>query len=317
MLNSHILELIRKVVSLAPLVGLVRRPPARPEGITACVRVKGDEEWIEPSLISIQEFADEILVLDNGASPETQKALDRLRDPLGDLLRIERCPHLDLFEVSNLALEKDRSRWVVRWDADFIAHTSETGDIRNLRRYLVGGRSAFFSNPNRTAGKAGFINPWFGRFYQEEAQAVMQCDYVIGCCWLFKKEVLERLGQFDPDYFIMHWEMDLCTRAKQKGYKVYYQPEAIAKHKIPPQGKRSGIYYLYRNKIMYIRKNSSLLPKITSYVLYALFWLPKFLLSSIIFHKGIYIEEIRLILWGVFHGIIGITGQWDVKSSSL
>ncbi len=73
MLNSHILELIRKVVSLAPLVGLVRRPPARPEGITACVRVKGDEEWIEPSLISIQEFADEILVLDNGASPETQK----------------------------------------------------------------------------------------------------------------------------------------------------------------------------------------------------------------------------------------------------
>ena len=129
-------EVLRYIASFAPLVGVVARPQACPNGISAIVRVRGEEEWIEPSLISIREFADEILVLDNGASPETQKALDRLRDPLGDLLRIERCPHLDLFEVSNLALEKARSRWVVRWDADFIAHTSETGDIRNLRRYL-------------------------------------------------------------------------------------------------------------------------------------------------------------------------------------
>ncbi len=131
-------EVLRYIASFAPLVGVVARPQACPNGISAIVRVRGEEEWIEPSLISIREFADEILVLDNGASPETQKALDRLRDPLGGLLRIERCPHLDLFEVSNLALEKARSRWVVRWDADFIAHTSETGDIRNLRRYLLG-----------------------------------------------------------------------------------------------------------------------------------------------------------------------------------
>ncbi len=50
MLRKHIVELLRTVASFAPLVGLVRRPPERPQGITACVRVKGDEEWIEPSL---------------------------------------------------------------------------------------------------------------------------------------------------------------------------------------------------------------------------------------------------------------------------
>ena len=137
MLSSHILELIRRVASLAPLVGLVRRPPERPQGITACVRVKGDEEWIEPSLLSIREFADEILVLDNGASPKTQNALHRIRDNLGDLLQLERHSHLDLFQISNLGLEKARFRWVVRWDADFVAHTNGAGDIRNLRRYLL------------------------------------------------------------------------------------------------------------------------------------------------------------------------------------
>jgi len=137
LLSSHILELMRRIVSLAPLVGLVGRPPARPEGITACVRIRGEEEWIEPSLLSIQEFADEILVLDNGASPKTQNALDRIRDALGDLLQLERCPHLDIFQVSNLGLQKARYRWVVRWDADFVAHTSGAGDIRNLRCHLL------------------------------------------------------------------------------------------------------------------------------------------------------------------------------------
>lgn len=102
------------------------------------VRVRGEEEWIEPCLLSVREFADEILLLDNGASAQTREVMERLRDPLGDRLRLERCPDLDLFQLSNLGLAKARYRWVIRWDADFVAHTSGPGDIRQLRRYLLG-----------------------------------------------------------------------------------------------------------------------------------------------------------------------------------
>lgn len=132
-----IYEALRFVASYAPLVGLVAKPETRPNGISAIVRVRGDEEWIGPSLLSIREFADEILVFDNEASPETQKTLKRLRHPLGDLLRLERCPQLDLFQLSNLGLAKARFRWVIRWDADFVAHTTGTRDIRTLRRHLL------------------------------------------------------------------------------------------------------------------------------------------------------------------------------------
>ncbi len=128
---------LRSLASLAPLVGLVPTPDNRTNGITAMVRVKGEEEWLEPCLLSVREFADEILVLDNGAFPEARATLDRLRDALGQPLRIERCPDLDLFQLSNLGLAKSRFRWVIRWDADFVAHTSGAGDIRNLRRYLL------------------------------------------------------------------------------------------------------------------------------------------------------------------------------------
>lgn len=130
-------EGLRLVASFAPLVGVVARPEARPNGISALVRVRGEEEWIKPCLLSIREFADEILILDNGASPTTQKALDGLHEHLGEHLQLERCPSLDLFQLSNLGLAKARFRWVIRWDADFVAHTSGKEDIRHLRRYLL------------------------------------------------------------------------------------------------------------------------------------------------------------------------------------
>jgi glycosyltransferase involved in cell wall biosynthesis len=132
----QLIEKVRFIASFAPLMGIIPKPEDRPKGVSALVRVRGEEEWIEPSLLSIQEFADEILVLDNGASPQTQEVLERLRGPLHDLLQFETCHNLNLYQLSNLGLEKARFRWVVRWDADFVAHTSGKGDIRNLRRYL-------------------------------------------------------------------------------------------------------------------------------------------------------------------------------------
>jgi glycosyltransferase involved in cell wall biosynthesis len=131
-------EMARAVFSLAPRVGLVARPDVSPNGISAVVRIRGEAEWIEPCLFSVQEFADEILVLDNGVSPGTRERLDHLRHSLGGKLRLEPCPELDLFRLSNFGLAKARFRWVIRWDADFVAHTSGPGDIRNLRRFLLG-----------------------------------------------------------------------------------------------------------------------------------------------------------------------------------
>src|SRR6266542_4291146 len=91
----------RRVCSVAPRVGLVPGPPDRPNGITAMVRVRGAEPWVEPCLRSIQEFADEVVVLDNGATPATADTIQRLAPCFGTRLRVERCPDLDLFSLSH------------------------------------------------------------------------------------------------------------------------------------------------------------------------------------------------------------------------
>jgi glycosyltransferase involved in cell wall biosynthesis len=129
---------VRATLAMAPLVGLVPRPEPRPNGITAVVRVRGEEEWIEPCLRSIEGFADEVVVLDNGAGPLTRARVEALRDVFGERLVIERCPELDLVRLSNRGLARARFRWVVRWDADMVAHTSGPADIRGLGAYLRG-----------------------------------------------------------------------------------------------------------------------------------------------------------------------------------
>jgi glycosyltransferase involved in cell wall biosynthesis len=127
----------RRVLSFAPVVGLIARPAPRPDGISAVVRVRGDEEWLEPALLSIRDFADEILVVDNGASEAARAAIDRAARVLGARLVRINAVALDVFDVSNLALERARHRFVVRWDADFVGHTDGAGDLRRLRRYLL------------------------------------------------------------------------------------------------------------------------------------------------------------------------------------
>jgi len=122
---------------------------------------------------------------------------------------------------------------------------------------VVGGRSVYFDHPDKTSHGAGFVDRWIALYSEKDAKGRIECDYVIGCCWLLKREAFEKLGGFDPDYYINHWEVDYCLRAKKNGYRIIYEPRAVAKHKIQMHGTVTPerIYYLYRNKLLLVRKN--------------------------------------------------------------
>jgi len=54
--------------------------------------------------------------------------------------------------------------------------------------------------------------------------------YVDGCCMMIKKEVIENIGFLDESFFFFVEDAEFCYRAKQKGYGVYYVPEAHVIH---------------------------------------------------------------------------------------
>jgi GT2 family glycosyltransferase len=178
---------------------------------------------------------------------------------------------------------------------------------------IAGAKIVYYDDPSKVAQSAGFINWCLGKFKSLQSyERLIECDYVIGCGWLINREVMDEVGGFDKDYFLMHWEMDFCSRVKKHGYKIFYQPEAVIRHKIPSKIKRDGLYYLYRNKLLLIKKNATFLQKLTSLTLYAFFWLPKIILDSLIVNRRINIKEIKQILKAVYDGIIGKVGKQEV-----
>lgn len=47
---------------------------------------------------------------------------------------------------------------------------------------------------------------------------------------LFKKEMFDKVGYFDEDYFTYMEDVDLCLRAQIKGFKGWYEPRAVLYH---------------------------------------------------------------------------------------
>lgn len=67
-----------------------------------------------------------------------------------------------------------------------------------------------------------------GRIFQELEEDKGQYNdsreifWATGACMFIKSKVYRKLGGFDEDYFAHQEEVDLCWRAQNQGYKVYY-----------------------------------------------------------------------------------------------
>jgi len=59
---------------------------------------------------------------------------------------------------------------------------------------------------------------------------IRECDWVPGCCYLTRKEVVDQIGLFDPRFFLYYEEVDHCRRAHQAGWKVFFCPDTQVVH---------------------------------------------------------------------------------------
>jgi GT2 family glycosyltransferase len=63
-----------------------------------------------------------------------------------------------------------------------------------------------------------------------EWQATRAVDYVPGCALLVRREVLERVGIFDAEFFAYMEDVDFCLRARGAGFEVWLVGDAAALH---------------------------------------------------------------------------------------
>lgn len=73
---------------------------------------------------------------------------------------------------------------------------------------------------------------------KKDMSKIHEIDSVVGAFMFCRKDVLDRVGYFDEDYFLYGEDLDLCFRVKQAGYKIVFIPDVKVLH---VKGVSSGI----------------------------------------------------------------------------
>src|SRR5919201_1702573 len=79
-------------------------------------------------------------------------------------------------------------------------------------------------------------SPRFGRHNMGHmpADEVHEMDAGTAACLMLRRSALDRVGFFDPRYFMFGEDLDLCYRLKLAGWKIFYVPSATATRHVKP-----------------------------------------------------------------------------------
>lgn len=89
---------------------------------------------------------------------------------------------------------------------------------------------------------------------------INEVDAISGAFMMFRKEVYERIGGFDEDFFMYGEDLDLCYRTQKAGYKIYYVPTTEIIHYKGESTKRSSLdetVLFYEAMKIFVRKHFS------------------------------------------------------------
>lgn len=210
---------------------------------------------------SLKDF--EIIIVDNGSPDNSlyqiQKSLENrsLIQPV-KLIKLNKnsgftAGVLAGFELANgnyIALLNNDTEPEADWLRELFFAMNKDNSIGICASKLI----AYGKNVIDSAGD-GFSRTLKG-FKRGEGEVINKFEkqeYVFGACAgaaLYRKKMLDEIGFFDEDFFLIHEDTDLNFRAQLYGWKVLYVPTAIVYHKVRSSiGKMSdlAIYYTLRN----------------------------------------------------------------------
>jgi N-acetylglucosaminyl-diphospho-decaprenol L-rhamnosyltransferase len=199
-------------------------------------------------LSSMHDLEMEVLVIDNASRDDS---VQMLRTEYPEVTLIENSKNVGFGRANNQALPFVKSRYVLLINTDaFVAPDSIAKTVRYMDEHPQCGILGV-----RLIGREGELQPSCRYFptpwnifllrtglctYIEEAtmvddmnwddSVVRDCDWVPGCYFLIRKEVIDQVGLFDPRYFLYYEEVDLCYAAKMAGWKVTYFPDTTVVH---------------------------------------------------------------------------------------
>lgn len=151
---------------------------------------------------------------------------------------------------------------------------------------IIGCKILFYNDRNKVWFNGGKVNWWKGIGLHfdinknlEETTKRSDIEYITGCVMLIRRNVINKIGFLDENYFMYYEDVEYSQRAIQNGYSIDYHPEAIVYHKIGASGGSSlgenttTVFYGNKSRRKFISSKvykERLLPRLTAILYYSL-----------------------------------------------
>lgn len=207
------------------------------------------------------------LVVDNGSADGSEKII---REHFPDIPFIQTGKNLGFAGGNNVgirhALEQGADYiWILNNDTvvdktclDFMIRAAEAdpgiGMVGNKIYYHRNHGTIWYAGGTVDLEKGGLTHH-IGKDCKDDGSFDMPgpTGYVTGCSVLVKKETVQDIGLLDENYFLYFEDVDWSLKARQKGWKLFYEPKAKLWHREGARREKNYsdkfIYYSIRNRL--------------------------------------------------------------------
>ena len=227
----------------------------------------GGEDVIEclESVRNIDYPSYEIIVVDNAS---TDNSVESIRKKFPEVKIIQNETNLGFAEGNNVGIREANSHYVMLLNDDAVVGKNILKDLtaaieerKNIG--MAGPTILYYNDPDRiwfAGGRVnlfGYLSNWGKGLARGSCNSPRLVDFLSGCSVLIKKEVIDKIGLLDAEYFLYFEDVDFCFRAKKAGYECLYVPSPTVWHKVTASWITNPVqaYYYTRNPIMFAKKN--------------------------------------------------------------
>lgn len=216
----------------------------------------------------LSDLSYEIIVIDN-ASAKNEAIEIRRKYPDVQCIRSEK--NLGFAGGNNLGISRSRGKYILLLNNDTYI---EDNSLLLLVEFLDSNQAVGVVSPKIKYANSNIIqfagytplsqvtlrNRLIGFEETDHAQydKSVLSPFLHGAAMMLKREVIEKVGSMPEIYFLYYEELDWCQQIKDKGFQLWYCPEALVYHKESRSvGQNSPLrcYYLTRNRLLYAWRN--------------------------------------------------------------
>jgi GT2 family glycosyltransferase len=262
----------------------------------------------------------DIVLIDNGSLDGSG---ERLARDFPTIRFVRNARNVGFAEGNNIGIRlalENGADYVMLLNNDTIVHRDFIQPLLELaeadeRIGVQSGKVYFHSDPKKFWYAGGLFNiekalaKHRGMFEHDAGQfdRAEESDFSTGCLMFFSRRALHEVGLLDPSYFIYFEDVDWCLRARRIGWRVMFNPGCVIWHKVSATTTIDSPFYLYltmRNKILMIRRHSTLFKTILSLPYLFYFYSRQILRLALRWRSW---RGVKAVLFGLVDGIRNYT----------